>query len=80
MIDKDLVRQAARQVTAQLIGHSVPDTRSLVSSGLIDSLSVLELIVGLEKQLKVRIPPETLQPDDFDTIDLIVETVTRVSA
>jgi acyl carrier protein len=80
MIDQDLVRIAAHRVTAQLVGHKVSDTDTLVSSGLIDSLSVLQLIVGLEKQLSLRIPPDTLQPDDFDTIDLIVETVTRVSA
>jgi acyl carrier protein len=80
MINQELVRTAARHVTAQLIGYQVSDTDSLVSSGLIDSLSVLDLIAGLEQQLSLRIVPDTLQPEDFDSISLIVETVTRVSA
>jgi len=50
-----------------------------VSSGLIDSLSVLKLIALLETKLGVLIPPQTLQPEDFDDVDLIVETVERVA-
>jgi acyl carrier protein len=50
-----------------------------VSSGLIDSLSVLKLITRLEKKLSVTIPPANLQPDDFDSVDLIVSTLERVS-
>jgi acyl carrier protein len=80
MIDQELVRAAARHVTTQLIGYQVSDTDPLVSSGLIDSLSVLDLIVGLEQQLSLRIIPDTLQPEDFDSIALIVETVSRVSS
>jgi hypothetical protein len=33
----------------------------------------------LEKKLNVSIPSETLQPEDFDDLDLIVETVARVA-
>jgi acyl carrier protein len=80
MIDQELVRAAARNMTTQLIGYQVSDTDPLVSSGLIDSLSVLDLIVGLEQQLSLRIIPDTLQPEDFDSIALIVETVSRVSS
>jgi acyl carrier protein len=50
----------------------------LVSSGLIDSLSVLRLISLLEKKLSISIPPDTLQPEDFDDLDIIVETIERV--
>jgi acyl carrier protein len=80
MINPELVRTAARHVTTQLIGYQVPDTDPLVSSGLIDSLSVLDLIVGLEQQLSIRIIFDTLQPEDFDSIALIIETVSRVSS
>jgi acyl carrier protein len=79
MINPESVRTAARHVTTQLIGYQVPDTDPLVSSGLSDSLSVLDLIVGREQQLSIRINPDTLQPEDFDSISLIVETVSRVA-
>jgi acyl carrier protein len=79
MINQEIVRLAARQVTSQMIGSSLADDAPLVSSGLIDSLSVLELIARLEESLQVRIPSGYLQPEDFDTIELMVDTVSRVA-
>ncbi|MCU1222803.1 MAG: hypothetical protein JWQ42_896 [Edaphobacter sp.] len=78
-IDADKVRVAARKVVEKQLGYSVADDDALVSSGLIDSLSVVQLIAALEKELNVQLPAATLQPDDFDTIDYTVETVMRVA-
>ena len=58
------VRSAARHVVAEMIGRTVKDDASLISSGLIDSLSILKLIGSLEDRLSVTIPPDDLQPDD----------------
>lgn len=78
MPDDATVLSAAREVVANLVGRSVKDSEPLISSGTIDSLSILKLIAQLEKRLHVSIPTETLQPDDFDSVELIVETVQRV--
>jgi acyl carrier protein len=32
----------------------------------------------MEKKLAVVIPPDTLQPEDFDDVETIVETIQRV--
>ncbi|MGH9554553.1 MAG: phosphopantetheine-binding protein [Terriglobales bacterium] len=61
-----------------LIGREVSDQELLISSGAIDSLSILKLIGRLETTLGVAMPTESLQPEDFDSIELIVETVQRV--
>jgi acyl carrier protein len=79
MPDKETIRAAARQAASEVAGRPIKDGQRLVTSGLIDSLSVLKLITILEKQLKISIPPETLQPEDFDEVDLIVETIERVA-
>jgi acyl carrier protein len=79
MSDSNTVREVAREAASQVAGRAIKDGQKLVSSGLIDSLSVLKLISVLEKKLNVTIPPETLQPEDFDDVDLIVETIERVS-
>ena len=76
--EQNLIRNAAREAASQITGRSIQDGQRLVSSGLIDSLSILRLISLLEKKLDLSIPPETLQPEDFDTVELIVETVERV--
>jgi acyl carrier protein len=77
--DHDAIRNAARAAAVAIAGRQIKDGQRLVSSGLIDSLSVLKLISLLESKLNIVIPPETLQPEDFDNIDLITETVERVA-
>jgi acyl carrier protein len=79
MLDSDAVRNAAREAASTIARRPIKEGQRLVTSGLIDSLSVLKLISLLETKLSVSIPPETLQPEDFDDIDLIVETVERVA-
>lgn len=77
--DDATMRQVALEAAAQIARRPIKEGQKLVSSGLIDSLSVLKLISLLEAKLNVSIPPETLQPEDFDDVDLIVETVERVA-
>ncbi|HTZ45988.1 MAG TPA: acyl carrier protein [Verrucomicrobiae bacterium] len=78
MPEAEAIRKAAKEAAAQIAGRPIKEHQKLVSSGLIDSLSVLRLISLLEKKLKISIPPETLQPEDFDDVETIVETVERV--
>jgi acyl carrier protein len=77
--DSATIRNAAREAVSELTRKSIKEGQRLVSSGLIDSLSVLKLISLLERKLYILIPTETLQPEDFDDLDLIVETVERAA-
>jgi acyl carrier protein len=79
MLDQDAIRIAAREAASAIARRPIKEGQRLVTSGLIDSLSVLKLISLLEMKLNLSIPPETLQPEDFDDVDLIVETVERVA-
>jgi len=76
--DSGSIRKAAQEAASAIAKRPIKEGQRLVTSGLIDSLSVLRLISLLETKLNISIPPETLQPEDFDDIDLIVETVERV--
>ena len=69
---------AVREVVAGVARQRVRDDQPLVSSGLIDSLSVLTLIAALEARLGIRIPAARVQPDDFDSVLTIVETLARL--
>jgi acyl carrier protein len=75
--DSNAVRAAVREVLAEMVGHRVNDSESIVSSGLIDSLAVVKLISHLEEKLNAIIPPGNLQPDDFDNVDTIMQTLER---
>jgi acyl carrier protein len=78
-MDAQAVRSTVRGTVAEIVGHRVEDSESIVSSGLLDSLSVVQLIAELERKLNVTIPPANLQPEDFDTVDLILETLERTA-
>jgi acyl carrier protein len=43
----------------------------LLESGILDSLSLLKLVLFLEQQFGVVVAPEELIPDNFGTIDTI---------
>jgi acyl carrier protein len=77
MIDTNSARPVVREVVGEMVGHSVNDSDAIVSSGLIDSLSVVRLITRLEEKLKIKLLAGHLQPEDFDTVDLIMETLER---
>ena len=77
-MDPNRVRQAVQEVVTEMIGKKVRDGDSLISSGLIDSLSILKLIGRVENKLSVTIPVDDLQPDDFETVDYVTDTVLRV--
>jgi acyl carrier protein len=77
MIEASALRSAVREIVAETVGHRVEDSETIVSSGLIDSLSVVRLIARLEQRLNARIPPTNLQPGDFDSVDLIVGLLER---
>lgn len=77
--DQNAIRVAAKEAASVIARRPINEGQRLVTSGLIDSLAVLKLISLLETKLRISIPPESLQPEDFDDVDLIVETVERVA-
>jgi acyl carrier protein len=47
------------------------DSTPLFSSGLIDSLSVMELVFFVEQQIGAPIPPTGITLEHFDSVELI---------
>lgn len=66
---------------AELVGKPtivIDENTALVSSGLIDSMALVDLLVKLEDITHLRIPPGKVQPKDMDTIALMLATARRV--
>jgi acyl carrier protein len=59
---------------------SIPASKSLIEGGVIDSTGVLELIGFLEEQYAIQIDDDELLPENLDSIDNIVQFVTRKRA
>ena len=56
---------------------AIGDDTPLISGGLIDSMSLVELIMDLEAAFQVRIPASEVQPDDFDSVRKIAAVIER---
>lgn len=47
----------------------------LISSGYVDSFSMVSLLVFLENKFKIKIPPSKASPEAFDSVNRIVALV-----
>lgn len=74
------IEEMKRQVQALIRrpGVSIEDSTPLVSSGLIDSMALVDLLLKLEDLTNLRIPASKVQPKDMDTIALMFATAQRV--
>ncbi len=59
-------------------GLTIEENTPLVSSGLIDSMALVDLLVKLEDLTHMRIPPGKVQPKDMDTVAKMFATAQRV--
>lgn len=57
----------------------IADDAALFSSGLLDSLNAVQLLLALNDDLGISLSPLDVALDDFDTIDSIVATVEKYS-
>ena len=49
----------------------------LISSGYVDSFSMVSLLVFLQHKFKIKIPPSKATPEAFDSVNRIVSLVNQ---
>jgi acyl carrier protein len=59
-------------------GLAIDENTALVSSGLIDSMALVDILLKLEEISHMRIPPGKVQPKDLNTVSLMFATAQRV--
>lgn len=76
--------EEARQMIAHIVqlirkpGVTLDEDTPLVSSGLIDSMALVDLLLKLEDLTHTRIPAGKVQPKDLDTVAKMFATALRV--
>jgi acyl carrier protein len=60
-------------------GMTIAEDTPLVSSGLIDSLALVDILMKLEDVTRMRIPAGKVQAKDMDTVALMFATAQRVA-
>ena len=59
-------------------GLALDENTPLVTSGLIDSMALVDLLLALEDVTHKRIPAGKVQPKDMNTVVLMLATAERV--
>jgi acyl carrier protein len=71
----------AAYVHEELLPHCTPpilETTPLISSGLLDSYSVVELIAHVETRFHIEVAPAWYRLEHLDTLENIVQTIQRI--
>jgi acyl carrier protein len=77
----ELMQQMADYIVRDIIrrpGIAVDEDTPLVSSGLIDSLALVDILHKLERLTARKISAGKVQPKDMDTLRLMFATSERV--
>ena len=74
---KDLVLNYVKKEYLEDEDEDITYDTPLISSGYVDSFSMVSLLVFLENKFKIKIPPEKATPEAFDTVNSIVSLVNQ---
>lgn len=75
LIRKNVTSVACKTLTLETIEFE----KDLIDSGLLDSLSMVQLMVALEDEFNIRIEPEDLDFEDYRSVKSMTEMITRLS-
>lgn len=76
--------EEAKQMIAYILQRirkpslAIDENTALVSSGLVDSMALGDLLLTLEDLTHLRIPPGMVKPKDLDTVAKMFATAARV--
>ena len=51
---------------------------NLIEMGIIDSLMVMEIIDYIEDKYQMEFPPESIVPENFESIDKLYEVLNKI--
>jgi len=73
-----VVRQyIIREYLSEGDDRDITEQTPLISSGIVDSFSMVSLLRFLEKKYSIHIPDEAATPEAFDTVERIAALVRR---
>ncbi|WP_020654858.1 phosphopantetheine-binding protein [Massilia niastensis] len=65
------------ETSAYLAPGELVSTAPLFSAGIIDSMSLIELIAFTEKRFDIRVPAEDITLDNWDSLERILAYIAR---
>jgi len=74
---KDLILNYVKKEYIEDEDEVITFDTPLISSGYVDSFSMVSLLVFLENQFNIKIPPSQATPEAFDSVNNIVALVNQ---
>ncbi len=69
---KLIIDYVKREYLEEDSGVEVTEDTKLISSGIVDSFSMVSLKMFLEKKFSIKIPDEKATPEAFDSVNNII--------
>ena len=77
-MDEQVLEEINRFIASEILkqpNREIPRDEALISSGLVDSFSLVDLALFIEDNFGVRIEDTELNAETFDTLDQLAEIV-----
>lgn len=71
-IKKMIIDYVKKEYLEEDSGVTVTENTKLISSGIVDSFSMVSLKMFLEKKFSIKIPDDKATPDAFDSVNNII--------
>ena len=74
-IKQQIIDYVKKEYLEEDSGQDVTETTKLISSGIVDSFSMVSLKMFLEKKFQIKIPDEKATPEAFDSVENIMNLI-----
>ncbi|MDI6766182.1 MAG: acyl carrier protein [Bacteroidota bacterium] len=72
-VKKMIIDYVKKEYLEEDSGVDVNENTKLISSGIVDSFSMVSLKMFLEKKFQVKIPDDKATPEAFDSVNNIIK-------
>jgi acyl carrier protein len=76
-IKKVLIEYVKKEYLDEDSDEEITEDTKLISSGIVDSFSMVSLKMFLEKKFQIKIPDEKATPEAFDSVTSIMKLLTE---
>ena len=56
------------------------DNQQLIDSGMVDSISIVKVIIFMEKNFNISFHEDDMDPENFETLQAMLETINKKKA
>lgn len=76
-MDKNIIETRVREFIEKVVKKEIDPNEPIISSGLLNSLFAMQILLFIEKEFKFKVANEDLSPANFDSIAAISDFVGR---